>query len=345
MERELSLKSTVGFLTLLNIGKVGPVMARRLAENINTIGELLDSSPDKIKTLSNDGIRKKIETEDCVEIAFNKAKMFVERNNYLGVKITNIYDEDYPKMLSLLKEKPLIIYSYGNFNLLNNAVGVIGTKKPDNFGLKLVERVTDFLCENDFNIISGCDVGIEEKVYNVSNIDKNRPSVVVMPCGFEGVIDGSYLEKRVQKCIDNGGLVISEYELNSVTDSTSLIRKNRMITGLSLSTFILQFHAELSDMYGIKYCLTQPKKMYIPVIPEKFIENNENSGNVLMLNNELNKICDFLNIKYELRKDIFENNEEYKILNFFKGREDYSAILESLNEIKEKNIINMQNKF
>ena len=134
----------------------------------------------------------------------------VMRCDDLGVRILTFDDPDYPLAFSRIPDMPLVLYCTGDVRWLNEpgAVGVVGSRKPTEYGLTAAADIGEALAKNGAVIVSGLADGLDSAGHRAA-VKNGCPTIGVL-----GVpIDRTYPAANVglRHKIEEKGCVISEY--------------------------------------------------------------------------------------------------------------------------------------
>src|SRR5690606_35943320 len=136
----------------------------------------------------------------------------------------------------------------------------------------------------------------------------------------------------VSRINDAGGLVISEQPLGKEADPSSLIRRNRIITGCSAATFFMQADLESGTMHSVRYSLLQGRPIYAPGIPDKFADESLNQAAINMTRMEAAQFGRLIDAKESIM-DAISRLDRPNVAIEVKGRDHYHEILAQLDAL------------
>ena len=151
------------------------------------------------------------------------------KSNYV-----TIIDEDYPESLKKMYKAPFVLFYYGDISLISdthNKLGVVGTRKPSEYGLVNTEKFVKELSK-DFIIISGLAIGIDACAHKTTINNKGK-TVAVLGNGLNtyylnDIEENAELFKEIKK----NHLVLTEYPDDVPPDPKYFPIRNRIIAGL-----------------------------------------------------------------------------------------------------------------
>jgi DNA processing protein len=240
----------------------------------------------------------------------------IERTEKNGIKIVSILDDEYPANLKNIYDAPVILYYKGNLTK-NDAfsLSVVGTRNPSEYGKNVCRKIVEELSHNMIPIVSGMARGIDSLAHKTT-LSNNDITYAVLGCGID-VVYPPENEKLYNEIIDNGA-VISEFELGAGPDKVNFPRRNRIISGISIGTLIVESGIRGGSLITAEFALDQNKEVFA-------VPGNINSGKSEGCNNLIKKgqaklvdsvedIFSELNYKLDgfLKKDIVNLKESEK---------------------------------
>jgi DNA processing protein len=271
------------FYFLKNISSLGDVRIRRIAEKYNNLSTLF--SVDLLSLKSIDGISDKICQE--VEDAVYKSKGFEE--SYLKllesldkskIKVTTLFDDDYPQNLKNIYDAPVILFYYGNLNESDRySISIVGTRTPSDYGRKVCKEISKELAKKGIPVISGLAIGIDSIAHN-SCLESGGLTYAVLGSGVDNLYppDNINLYEKIKEY----GAVISEFDLGSKAEKVNFPRRNRVVSGISLGTVIVESRIKGGSLITAEFALDQNRELFA-------IPGNINSRNSEGCNNLIKK--------------------------------------------------------
>jgi len=167
---------------------------------------------------------------------------------------------EYPALLGEIRDAPKQLYCKGNWNpdIFERCLAVVGTRKMTSYGKRMTEQIVSEVAAAGVTIVSGFMYGIDAEAHKAA-LSVGGKTIAVMPCGID-VIHPEYQADLHKEILDNGGLVISEYEGTHPAIFWTFPRRNRIVAGLSKATLVVEagqdsgalITAKLATKYGRK---------------------------------------------------------------------------------------------
>lgn len=174
--------STQFFLALSMLKGVGPVTLRKIAR-----GYHLNEIDIEVVASSTPQIAKALLSADAWSNALREAERQIEQACQHQSRIISPCDSDYPKLLSITKDDPFILYIKGA--LAKNpekSVAIIGTREPTPHGQIIATRITQFFVEEGWSIVSGLAIGCDGIAHQAA-LDAGGHTVAVLAHGLHTV--------------------------------------------------------------------------------------------------------------------------------------------------------------
>lgn len=216
---------------------IGAITAKRLTEKFGSAAKALSASVDELITCQ--GISKA--RAEAFASSFSSVDPIKEEENAkrLGLQIITQVSAEYPEILRTIHDPPLALYCFGDLAALQlTGLAIIGTRTPTAYGREMAEKFAYRTAMAGYIIVSGMAAGIDT-VAHMGALKANGKTIGVLG----GAIDRFYpkenteLAKRVAK---TGGLIISEYPLGRSPDRHTFPMRNRIVSGLTRGTLVVE---------------------------------------------------------------------------------------------------------
>jgi len=161
-----------------------------------------------------------------------------QRIQSLGVSVLTWDDEAYPRRLKEIDQPPPLIYVRGSLLPEDEwAVAIVGTRKVTAYGRQVAEEVATVLAHNGVTIVSGLARGVDSIAHQAA-VNAGGRTLAVLGNGVDLVYppENSHLTEKI---IGHGALV-SDYALGTEPEGVNFPPRNRIISGLSLATIIIE---------------------------------------------------------------------------------------------------------
>ena len=264
------------------------------------------------------------------------------------MKLLNIEDEKYPKLLKKIKNPPQKLYVKGNENILNSTcITVVGSRNMSEYGRKITKEIVKELVLSGMCIVSGLAVGIDTIAHQTC-LENNGKTIAVLGSGLNKIFPAEN-KNLFTSIINKGGAVISEYEPNTIAQKKFFPQRNRIVSGLSLGTLVIEATYRSGTSITAKCAFNQGRKVFC--IPNS-IGNKNSIGTINLLKNGAILVTNAKEILYELgivnKKENYEEiiEKEKKLKNYLLEQEELSKLDEKAKiiyyYIKNNKIANLE---
>lgn len=145
---------------------------------------------------------------------------------------------DYPELLRLIPGAPTLLYVVGSCDALNlPSLAIVGSRNPTRGGVENAFEFSKHLGARGFVIVSGLAQGIDTAAHNGA-LAGNAMTVAVLGHGIDRVYPAA--NHKLAHRIAASGALVSEYPLGAPPAKEHFPQRNRLISGLSLGTIVVE---------------------------------------------------------------------------------------------------------
>lgn len=252
---------------LTRVDGLGSVRIKRLVEKFGSAENVFRSAAEEIAEVENISIKS-------ADVILNSQKDFggfekdydtlQEKLEKQNIGVLALTDEDYPSLLKKIYDPPVILYYRGNYSSekLQNCIGIVGTRKPTDYGKKIAESFARELSQIGIAVVSGFARGVDTIAHKavLSNPNAAAVTAAVFGCGIDVIYPAE--NKNLYAEMAEKGLLLSEYELEAFPDAPNFPKRNRIISGLSLGTLIIESDQDGGAMITAATALDQSREVF-----------------------------------------------------------------------------------
>lgn len=144
----------------------------------------------------------------------------------------------YPAILKEIKNYPAELFYKGNIDILKRrCVSIVGSRGTTSYGRNTAVKIAGNAAEAGLAVVSGMARGIDTCAHRGA-LDAGGDTVAVLGCGVDICYPAE--NKKLKECIERDGLVISEYPPGTGPQKYHFPQRNRIISGLSELTVVVQ---------------------------------------------------------------------------------------------------------
>lgn len=200
----------------------------------------------------------------------------------------------YPFWLSQIISAPNKIYVLGNKEILREkCIAVVGSRECSKYGAKVCKDLSYNLAKRNIITVSGLAKGIDGYCHKGTICAKGR-TIAVVAHGLDMIYPKENRE-LAKKIIEYGGAIVSEYEIGTPPLKQNFPARNRIISGLSEATVIIEAEKRSGSLITANFALEQGREVF--AVPGNIYSNNSIGTNELIKQgaNVLTNYKDLLN--------------------------------------------------
>jgi DNA processing protein len=326
---QVPTRSTEGLLTLLNFRGVGPRLAIALAKRFTTLQQIYESN-DLERTVGI-SVTRTIRASGALSEARDEAAHSIDAALSKNVNIVHCFCSQYPNFLRSITDFPPVVFIKGQLRPDNRYVACVGTREPSTFGVTVSERITKVLVENNWGIVSGLAVGVDSECHRAALVAGGH-TVAVLANGLDTVYPKRN-EKLAHKIIESGGALLSEQPIGMRVTGPNLVKRDRIQSGMSLATFVMQTDIMGGTMHTVRFTLEQRRLLFAPVPTVRYSEDIKSMGIRAIVEKNGSQLADLLQADKGFRKLLFESFGTCAPAIPIRSSIDYPAILHQLEAV------------
>jgi DNA processing protein len=185
--------------------------------------------------------------------------------------VVTLGDADYPSSLLDIPDPPLMLYAMGQTEALGqlkaeHALAMVGSRNPTPQGAANAREFARSLAASGLSIVSGLALGVDGAAHEGALLGAapgRLATIAVVGTGLDRVYPKSHRDLAHQ--ITQQGLILSEYPLGTPPLAPNFPRRNRLISGLSQATLVVEAALQSGSLITAKQALEQGRDvMAIP---------------------------------------------------------------------------------
>lgn len=325
---DTGLRSTIGLVALRSIHGVGEATAEGLLARFTTFREMLEAPPEAFKGAANQTLAASLRSADIVGAAMNSASATLEAATGVGARLISPYDEDFPARLHDCDPKISVLYVAGDLSIAERSVACVGTRDPSDYGATVTDKVATFLATSGWTIVSGLARGVDW-ISHQAALRAGVPTLAIIGSGLDSFYSDE-AAKLADRIVEEGGCVITEQPFGRKADQGTLIRRNRIQSGISVATFALQFNIDSGTMHTVRYAISQGRPIFCPSTPARFAAEPMNAGADAVTGLTGSEFAQVIEMKESVRQVVEERFATTPVGRAIGSRDDYPKVLEAL---------------
>jgi DNA processing protein len=194
--------------------------------------------------------------------AWEQVDRILEKSVRAGYQLITVDDHDYPARLKEIYDPPVLLWCLGNKKALNlDAISVVGTRNPSYYGRKTALSITGELIDHGFCIISGLAYGIDSIAHRAA-VERRSSTIAVLGSGLDRVYPTENIP-LANAILEHGGAIITEFPPGTKPDAVNFPVRNRIVSGSSLGTLVIETANEGGSMITANMALEQNREVFV----------------------------------------------------------------------------------
>jgi DNA processing protein len=246
---QLTDNQRIDWLRLIRCEGIGPRTFRGLVNRFGGAGPALAALPDLTRAR---GKRVQPPSRAAAEAEIAAAAKLNARFVALG-------EVDYPKALQATETAPPLIAIRGEVRVLHRpAVAIVGSRNASAAGLAFTERLARGLGEAGLVVVSGLARGIDARAHKAA---LGTGTVAVLAGGQDRIYPANHAA-LVAEILDQGGAVVAEMPMGWEPRGRDFPRRNRIISGLSLGSVVVEAARRSGSLITARFALEQGREVF-----------------------------------------------------------------------------------
>jgi len=230
------LDNVYHLLCLLSVPGVGAQRLRNLVGHFGSAEAVLAAGAAELRKVANIDEKMAQSIRNQVEPDF--AKEQIRSAEKQKVRIVSYWNPEYPNLLKTIHDPPVLLFVKGTLPESDSiGVAVVGTRTPSMYGRTVAERFAAELSDYGITVVSGLARGVDTAAHRGA-VKAGGKTVAVLGSGVDVVYPPE--NKKLYDDIVENGAVISEFVMGTLPESMHFPRRNRIISGLSRGTLVVE---------------------------------------------------------------------------------------------------------
>ena len=227
---------TISLIHLNLIQGVGLKTVQALREVFGSTERALQATSDELRKIDQ------LSPTVC-DLLIHKPVLYpIERELELihkyGCQIVTLYDGAYPPHLKEIDTPPFVLYVKGKLTPEDAlSISLVGSRNAKDYGRKVSYRLSYQLAQRGVTVISGLAKGIDTLAHRGA-LEAGGRTIAVMGNGLSIVYPAT--NSNLAEKIEASGALVSEFPMAARPKSRNFPRRNRIISGLTLGTVVVE---------------------------------------------------------------------------------------------------------
>jgi DNA processing protein len=184
------------------------------------------------------------------------------RLEQLKIRALTLLDDEYPPRLTQVADPPPVLFVRGRLvpaDIL--AIALVGTRRATSYGRSAADRLSRELSAAGVTVVSGLAKGIDTAAHQAA-LQAGGRTIAVLGNGLDQVYppDNTGLARQIVE--RDAGAVVSEFAPGVPPDAVNFPRRNRIISGLSAATVIVEAGERSGALITADFALEQGREVF-----------------------------------------------------------------------------------
>jgi DNA processing protein len=178
-----------------------------------------------------------------------------------GVTALTGHSPEYPPRLKEIHDPPPVLYLKGTLLPQDErSVAVVGTRKASAYGREVASLLAGDLARHQVTVVSGLARGIDAIAHQAA-LDAGGRTIAVLGNGLDMVYPPEHRD-LAQRILAAGSAVVSEFPLGTPPEGRNFPRRNRIISGMTLGTLVVEAGEQSGAQWTVEHALQQGREVF-----------------------------------------------------------------------------------
>ena len=179
-----------------------------------------------------------------------------------GYRVLTWDMDHYPRYLREIPAAPPVLYVAGEVQVVDEwAVAVVGTRRLTAYGRQVTRELVAGLARNNVTVVSGLARGIDGIAHKTA-LEMGGRTIAVLGSGVNCIYPPEHRKLAQQIVTEKRGAIISEYALDTPPDAKNFPPRNRIISGLTLGTIVIEAGERSGALITADFALEQNREVF-----------------------------------------------------------------------------------
>jgi DNA processing protein len=176
-----------------------------------------------------------------------------------GFRLVTLKDSDYPPLLREIPDPPPFLYVRGDLGTCERCIAVVGSRNATAYGVATARQICAELAQLKFTVVSGMALGIDSAAHEGA-LSVRGKTIAVLGSGLNQVYPAE--NRKLCERIAENGAVISEFALDSGPDAHHFPIRNRIISGMSCGTVVVEATRNSGSLITARLAAEQNREVF-----------------------------------------------------------------------------------
>ncbi len=177
-----------------------------------------------------------------------------------GCMLIAVGHRKYPPLLAAIDDAPVVLFVRGDLSVLSSPqIAIVGSRNPSPGGREHAAAFGEALARLGLTITSGLAIGIDAQAHRAA-LRAGGASIAVAGNGLDRVYPAANAE--LAESIARQGALVSEFPPGAPPRSTHFPRRNRIISGSTLGTLVIEAAVKSGSLITARLAAEQGREVF-----------------------------------------------------------------------------------
>jgi DNA processing protein len=258
MAETIAANELIENVRLSLVSGVGPLLRKALLERFGTAAAVLAAPKDELQSV--DGIGPKIAARIRAANEEINAELELKIAADHSIDVLTEASDDYPRPLKQIHDPPGVLFRRGKPAAQDDlAVAIVGTRHASRYGIAQAERLAASLARTGFTVVSGLARGIDAAAHRGAMSAGGR-TIAVLASGLLEIYPPEH--DQLADEVAASGYLVSESPPRMVPLSGAFPQRNRIISGLSVGTIVVEAAERSGALITARHAYEQGREVF-----------------------------------------------------------------------------------
>lgn len=170
--------------------------------------------------------------------------------------------DGYPELLAQIPDAPALLYYRGSLCQVHTPqIAIVGSRACSRSGQRDASVFAARLSSSGFTITSGLALGIDTSAH-LGTLESSGTTVAVIGSGFDKIYPARN-QGLAEQIVGSGGLMLTEFPPGTPPRRENFPQRNRIISGLSLATLVIEASNRSGSLITARLALEQGREVMV----------------------------------------------------------------------------------
>jgi DNA processing protein len=177
------------------------------------------------------------------------------------IAVITIFDKEYPRYLKEIYQPPWALFAKGDLSLIEKEpkLAVVGSRQATQYGKNAIRLIFPGLIDKGVLIVSGLAKGIDALAHEYA-IKNGGKTIAVIAGGFYHIYPKENMNLAIEMMKTQ--LILSEYPPDTMPQRWHFPSRNRIISGLSNGTFIIEAKRKSGSLITANFAVNEGREVF-----------------------------------------------------------------------------------